>query len=316
MREPEQPGIVASGSRAAGVLLLLNASMNVASVALMPGEGGAINPVHGIIADLAVGIALLSGREKWHKWAYVRAVLGGLIFGGIFAAQGNWLAVGFQLMLSASLVMLLAGNPGKLRLGGALALCAPYFALAALGLFAGRTGTNPLTSAVLSAKGEIEPASGTLRGARFGYCIDVPGRNWYLRKEAAAHRDNRLSDRWLIRPDLDAHVMIIGEDAGGASVNQALYEEALAGEAKSRLADFHMVGRDPLPGGTALHYTGRHQRLSLEYYRGAFADGHRAYQVVAFATPEHFAQVRDDVSAMMHSFRTRCEVTEATATPP
>src|SRR5215813_6276018 len=52
VNEPEAPGIATAGSRAAGVVLLLNATMNAASVALMPGEGGtAINPLHGIIAD-------------------------------------------------------------------------------------------------------------------------------------------------------------------------------------------------------------------------------------------------------------------------
>ena len=315
MREPDAPGVVTTGSRMAGVVLLINASMNVASVALLPGEAG-FNPVHGVIADLVVGIALLTGREKWQKWAYVRAVLGGLIFGGILAAQGNWLGVAFQLMLSTSLVLMLAGRPGKLRLGAAVALCAPYFAIATLGLVAGRTGANPLNSAVLAARGEIEPASGTLRGTQFGYCIDVPARNWYLRTEAAAHRDNPLSDRWLTRPDLDAHVMIIGEEVDGAIVSQARYEEAVAGEAKKRLSDFHMVGREPLPGGAALHYTGRHLRLNLEYYRGAFADGSRAYQVVAFATPEHFAKVRDELSAMMQSFRPRCDAAAQAAASP
>src|SRR6266850_128380 len=232
VRETEAPGVVTAGTRAAGILLLVNATMNVASVALMPGDVGAINPLHGIVADLAVGIALVTGRQKWHRWAYVRAVVGGLLFGGIFAAQGNWLAVVFQLMLSSSLVLLLAGQPSKLRLGAAVALCAPYFLLAAFGLVASKTG---LGAAALAARGEIEAASGTVRGTQFPYCIDVPARNWYLRSEAAAHRDNPLSDRWLTRPELDAHVMIIGEEAsGGGTISQARYEEALAGDAKSR----------------------------------------------------------------------------------
>src|SRR4051812_38314607 len=154
--EPDAPGLVTAGARAAGAILLLNAAVNVASVAIVPGDGG-FNPVHGIVADLAVGIGLLSGRARWHKWAYARALLGGLIFGGIFAARGDAFGVASQLLLSGSLVLLLYGDPGRLRLVGACLLCAPYFALAGLGLVASRTGKNPVSAAVLTAKGDIQP---------------------------------------------------------------------------------------------------------------------------------------------------------------
>jgi hypothetical protein len=311
VREPDAPGVVTAGSRAAGIVLLLNAAVNVASVALVSADAG-VNPVHGIVADLALGIGLLSGRAKWQKWAYVRALVGGVIFGGIFAAQGNWFAVAFQLLLSGSLVLLLYGNPGKLRLGSAFALCAPYFALAALGVVTTEGGSNPVSATVLSAKGEIQPAAGTLQGARFGYCLDVPASNWYLRTEAAAHRDNPLSDRWLTRPDLDAHVMIIGDEVQSGTISQARYEEALTGDARAHLTEFRFVGKEPLRGGAALHYTGRAQQMNLEYFRGAFADGSRAYQVVAFATPEHFAKAHDELSGMLRSFRADCHATAET----
>src|SRR3954468_8895880 len=308
IREPDAPGFVTAGARAAGAILLLNAVVNVASVAVVPGDGG-FNPLHGIVADLAVGIGLLSGRARWHKWAYVRALLGGLILGGILAARGDAFGVAFQLLLSGSLVLLLYGDPGRLRLAGACLLCAPYFALAGLGLVASRTGKNPVSAAVLTAKGDIQPTEGTLRGAQFDYCLEVPPDHWYLRTEAAAHRDNPLSDRWLIRPDLDAHVLIIGEQVQGVTVSQARYEEALTGEARAHLSDFKFVGKEPLDRGAALHYTGRAKQMDLEYLRGAFADGDRAYQVVAFATPEHFARVREDLSGIVRSFRPGCHAT-------
>ena len=41
-------------------------------------------------------------------------------------------------------------------------------------------------------------------------------------------------------------------------------------------------------------------------YRGAFADGSRAYQVVAFASPTRFAQMREELSGIVRSFRLRC----------
>jgi hypothetical protein len=50
-----------------------------------------------------------------------------------------------------------------------------------------------------------------MRGDKFDYCVQVPSRDWYLRPAAAARKTNPLSDRWLMRPDYGAHVMIIGE---------------------------------------------------------------------------------------------------------
>jgi hypothetical protein len=110
-----------------------------------------------------------------------------------------------------------------------------------------------------------------------------------------------------MRPDYDAHVMIIGEQVKeGQVIDQALYEKVLVEEAQSRLTDFHLIGRDPLVGGTALHYSGKVDSMNFEYYRGAFADGSRAYQVVAFASPEHFERMREEISGIVRSFRARC----------
>jgi hypothetical protein len=33
---------------------------------------------------------LLTGQEKWDKWAFVRAILGGVVYGGILAFQDDY----------------------------------------------------------------------------------------------------------------------------------------------------------------------------------------------------------------------------------
>jgi hypothetical protein len=256
--------------------------------------------------DVIVGGALLLGKPKAKHIGLVRIALGALIFGGMSVAKGEHLAAGMQLVFSGSLALLIAGNPGMPRVAVAVVMAAACFLLEGVGLTAIASGSNPIAGAILRSTGG-QPAGGEMRGDKFDYCVQVPPRDWYLRPAAAARQNNALSDRWLMRPEFDAHVMIIGEQVKeGLVIDQARYDNALVEEAQSRLTDFHLIGRDPLVGGTALHYSGKVNSIDLEYYRGAFADGSRAYQVVAFASPQHFAQLREEMSGIVRSFRARC----------
>jgi len=301
--EPE----MTAGSRAAGVLLLLNAAVNLASMALLPHESGGLSPLHGLVIDAVVGGGLLTGKEKWHKWAFVRAILGGVLYGGMFAFRHDYLSLALQLMLSTSLVLLLFGKPGTPRIATAAVVCAPYFLMVAIGFVATKTGSNPIAAAALAASGSISPSGGTLRGTKADYCIELPKERWYLRDPAVARKDNELADRWAIRPDLDAHVMVIAEEVPGAVIPQDQYESAIEKEARNNLGAFHMIGRDSIATGAALHYSGTAKGMKLEYYRGAFAEGSRAYQVVAFATPETFEKIGGEITGIVKSFHARCD---------
>src|ERR1700682_3891471 len=305
---PEQRDDITLGSRIAGGVLLVNAALAGVEMAVMagrPGEHGP-NSVTGLVFDIVVGGALLLGKPKAKRIGLVRIALGALIFGGMFIAKGEHLAAGLQLFFSGSLALLIAGNPGMPRVAVAVVMAAACFLLEGAGLMVIATGSNPIAGAILRSAGG-EPAQGEMRGDKFDYCVQVPPRDWYVRPAAAARKTNPLSDRWLMRPDSDAHVMIIGEQVKeGQVIDQARYDNALVEEAQSRLTDFHLIGRDPLVGGTGLHYSGKANSINLEYYRGAFADGSRAYQVVAFASPEHFARLREEMSGIVRSFRARC----------
>jgi hypothetical protein len=41
--------------------------------------------------------------------------------------------------------------------------------------------------------------------------------------------------------------------------------------------------------------------------RAVFADGSRAYQVVAFAKPETFEKIGDEITGIVKSFHARCD---------
>src|SRR5205814_664448 len=224
------------------------------------------------------------------KWAIVRVVLGLIVFGAMFGAQHDMTSLTLQAGFSAALLLLLVGDAGKARIGAGAGLSVAYLLLATAGVMQTWTGSNPAAAALLTSKGDISPAAGRLKGEKFDYCLSVPEQHWYLRAPQLASRDNPSSDRWLTRPDLDAHVMIMGEAVEPTlRINQDKFERAVIDEMKGRLTKFENLGREPLPGGAMLHLRGHAKTLDLEYYRGLFAYGNRGYQVVAFATPKSFA---------------------------
>ena len=315
---PESGGgsaLVTLGMRVAGGVLIANALVTAASMALVKDAGGAATSIHGVVIDLVVGGGLLAGKVRWQKWGFVRAVVGGVIFCALFAVQKDWLSMVFQLTLSGALTLLLLGEPGKPRIATAVALCLPYFLLATLGLASIHGFANPLGPVMQTALGDVLPAPAHLQGEKFGYCLDVPSTRWYLRKPEGARKDNPLADRWLTRPDLDAHVIVIAEEvAPDLVVGQQMLESVVEKDMRATLADFRLEGTEKMGQGNAFHATGRVKGMDLEYYRGVVAHRNQAYQVVAFARPPQFAQNRAELVGLVQSFRAEpCDVTTPAA---
>jgi hypothetical protein len=298
------------GARIAGVVLLLNAVANgISMIKEGPGSGPLANQeLKAMIVDLVFGGGLLvAGNARLQKWALIRVVLGLLFFGAMFGAQHDTMSLALQAGFSAALLLLLVGDAGKARIGAGATLSAAYLLLATAGVVQTWTGSNPAAAALLTSRGEISPAAGRLKGDKFDYCLSVPEERWYLRAAQLAARDNPSSDRWLTRPDLDAHVMIMAESVEPSlRINQDKFEQAVIEEMKGRLTSFENLGREPLPGGAMLHLRGHAKTLDLEYYRGLFAYRNRGYQVVAFATPKSFARAEPELASMVRSFHPTC----------
>ena len=301
--------VLPAGARVAGVVLLLNAAANALTM-IKQGPGSdplAQHEMKGMIVDLVVGAGLLAGKANLKKWAIVRVVLGMVLFGTLFGVQKDMISLASQVLFSSALLLLLLGDAGKVRIGAGVALSAVCLLLATAGVVQTYTGSNLAAAALLESKGEISPAAGQLKGEKYGYCLSVPAHQWYLRAHEVAAKDNAAADRWLTRPDLDAHVLIIGESvAPTMRINQEKFEQAVIDEMKGRLTKFENLGRQALPVGAMLHLKGHAKTLDLEYYRGIFADRNRGYQVVAFATPQSFARVEPELAAMVRSFQPDC----------
>jgi len=296
--------------RAAGVILILNAVANFASSAAFgmsrsPGSGSQYLTSSAI--DLIVGGLLISGNNKALIWAKVRAVLGGLGFTAYFLFTGEMIAAAVQGVFSAGLLGLLLGRSGVGRMAVASTACGLCLALAGLGFVTQSTGVNPLARALLGDQVEPVPADLAVSGVKFGYRIQVPHNRWCVRKTALAQKENPLADRWLLLPEQDAHVIVIGEQVDpGLVIDMKAYTTAVLGNAQRVATSFKLIEDSPLSNaalpGRLVHTTATVNRLQIEYYYGLYTRDNLGFQVVAFAAAENFASVQDELRSIVSSF--------------
>ncbi|MDI1444807.1 hypothetical protein [Polyangium sp. 6x1] len=154
---------------------------------------------------------------------------------------------------------------------------------------------------------EVEPQPvDVVEGVAAKYRLKAPGARWFLRKDEAVKKDSSLADRWLVRPDKDAHVLVIIEDLQGKDVDVDAYTDAaveliekeLKGTVKSRMP----VLTHP-ENGRVLRVSREEQgEHEIESYYGLFTQAGRGFTVIASATSERFPSAAPDLVRLIESF--------------
>jgi hypothetical protein len=313
-RRPLAPDAATKGQRVAGALLIANALLVFIEGAVTIGQpttpaatpGASVMPA---LIDLGIGASLVSGSGKTARWAVIRVGLGLLLWGGIQLAQGEYAMVALQSLVSAALLLLLLGDAGRARIAAGATAFGLYAIVSLLGIAVLVGGSNPLAAVMGTLRSDIEatPAK-VVTGVAAPYSYAVPNDRWYLRKTEAAKKDNALVDRWLTRPDKDAHVIVIVEDLPpGSTLPIDAYADAVLEGAKKASANIAVLERHPLAGhldnGMFLHTTGTIGAIDLEYYYALIADHDHAYQIIAFSMKSGFASLASEMQAMIASFK-------------
>jgi hypothetical protein len=300
---------VTTGQRIAGGLLLANAALVLASAALDPDSlkiAGVSRGPLSVVLDLVIGITLLNRSRSLLWLALVRVVIGLVVFVGLMVAKGEHLAAVVQSFLSCALLLLLIGHAGRARIVVASVMFAVYALVAAVGLYGLSTGHNLIEQARYELGGEIEAAPTELAGVTSDYRLRVPSNRWSLRTAAAARRDNPLADRWLVRPDLDAHVVVVDEQEPGAYIPPDAYADGITDNLRKAASTFTLTSRAPLRQypveGRLLVARSRVDGLDLDYRVATIGGYGRAYQVVAFAPSRTIAAAEADILAILESF--------------
>ncbi|MEO8361502.1 MAG: hypothetical protein ABI672_15825 [Vicinamibacteria bacterium] len=309
-----QHGDLPTGARIAGGVLIVNVVGILLERMVMPADTKTPLPVSGtlvsILIDLFIGYKLLRGEDGSSVlgWARFRVVAGMLLFTGLQIAAANPLVAVIQFGFSAGLLMLLLGDPGKLRMAMGVLLAGAYFSLEMLGLVALTIGHNPVTQVALMT--QVDGASVTVvEGAKFPYNVTLPtAGKWYLRNAAVSRKESPDSDRWIIRPDRDAHVIVIAENLAEPLPMQAL-RDAVVANFKKTGDEFEVLEERPLVLGdqdaTALLLTTRRKVGAIEVkgYLGLVLKDHEFYQVIAFALANQFVEMGPELKQIVESFK-------------
>lgn len=146
-------------------------------------------------------------------------------------------------------------------------------------------------------------APGTVRGSRFDWTLTLPGPKWELIPDAQARQQNRMADRWITRPDLDAHVMVIAENLGGQALSLDDFAKTVLGNARGHAKQFRVLGDQAIPGGRLIEARSVVDKgFALTQFWGLFLSNGNAYQVYGFAPQSSYDRAKPELVAAIQSF--------------
>jgi hypothetical protein len=154
-----------------------------------------------------------------------------------------------------------------------------------------------------SLKKADDDAGERVHGELFGWSMQPPSTRWRVLPSAQAHKQNPLADRWLVRPDLDAHVLVIAEPLAAGTLDE--FADAVTANLKAN-ATLEGIERAPwtVPGAQAvkLHLRATLNGLKIECLTGLVRTPTHGFQVMGFSSVDHFGQVRPDLEKALASF--------------
>jgi hypothetical protein len=158
------------------------------------------------------------------------------------------------------------------------------------------------------APAETTPATradepGVVRGDRFDWALRLPSARWQPVPNADARKQNPLTDRWLTRADLDAHLIVIGERLHGQSLTLHQLAQTVLGNAKRSAAKFRLVRQSAIGRGRLFEVRSTVGGMALTQFFGVFIQGDNAYQVYGFAPEASHARIKDELTGAIASFQ-------------
>lgn len=266
-------------------------------------------PIAAIGIDIVLGVMLLAKRKRAVPLAILRVVAALMVFGlaqllVIRVESVDPLDLLWLLMGSGGLLLLLARNAKKTHMLIGMVLFGIHTLVRLWGMAVNLTGIHPLATFIETSSGDIngEPVT-NLIGKVVPYKLTLPSDKWYLRTDKAIVEDNSGADRWISRPDVDAHVMVVVEDAPTAALIPDKYADTTVKAFKEQRYVSHRE-RSPLRTHPE---RGRLQKLEVlaqrtEWFVGTVSTYQRGFIIYAFAPRNVFDSLESELRGIVESF--------------
>jgi hypothetical protein len=269
-----------------------------------------ILPISSVILDLVLGLLLIAKKQRVVSWATIRVVLGMILAGLVqayFLSTNGIDSPTFLLVFlpNIALLILLAGHTSqKLRVALGGSMYALYSLIGLWNLEVAATGVDPLAWVIQTANGTIESESvDEVTGRAIPYKLKLPPDKWYLARNNILG-DGTEADRWLVRPDVNAQIVItldgspemgtIPDDYTNTNVREFLKDKK-----------FLVSKREPLrPYPDKGHLVSFDNERSYEpngWMLGIVTTYRRGYFIQAFAPKKVFLEIEAELRAIIES---------------
>jgi hypothetical protein len=188
---------------------------------------------------------------------------------------------------------------------------------ATLGLMSGnevQNDANSQTAQPAPTARPTVPADGFMVGEIFPWRIKIPNESWLPLPRNQAKRNNPQADGWLVRADVDAHIMVIAEPVGeGRALKE--FVPTVIDNAKQSATAYQLLEQKPMSvpdgEGVVIHSTGTISGFHMEFLTAVCLKNGHLFQIVAFVDTKSFASIRPQFESAIESF----EVTKPEAAP-
>ena len=293
--------------RTAGVLFLLLGLINLLNEA--------IQPVHVLVStsNIAYIICLLIGTLLFLKvraivpFARFTVIAGFILQGGYLILHGLFLDFMLQLILCGGLWTVLSPRSHEFRI---LHMSGVLIVFLVLGvdmfvLVTRHDGGDGFTGNM--AKSISTATVDTVYGNAYAYRLDFGEAIWHERFRKTYQKNDPATDLWLVDPQKDAHLIVIGERTpDGSDANLDAFASAVRYNLLEKNPGAKLVSTNRLYGvyydGILLKLKSDVDGVPLEYLVGLYTVKNYAFQVIGYTHVKEFSSLESNFIDAIKSF--------------
>jgi hypothetical protein len=297
------PGTVFSPVQIAGVVSIVNGLVNLTLDVGPPAtnSGPRLLVVTSVI-DVLLGGALVTEIPYARALGLLRTAVGAVVFPLFHLAHGSLFYAILQVVFSLSVLALLWRRPDRRRVVAAVTGAGVCLAVQMVGATGMHFGHDPFGRLAWIGQVASRPVR-LLEGTSVAYRMEFPP-GWYLRRTSVARKDNPAADRWVVRPDADASVVVIVERRPDTTpVDMDRFEAAVTGAAARHSDNFVILDEAFVSSNARLvHARSRVEGVDIESIYGLFHRDACLIRVLAFCRKAAFVRLKDELWRIVRSF--------------